>query len=170
MTSTNTVTATLTGWFLPQERVVSVKPAGWIHQNDKNNVLGPTALALGCASAGLDILEAVLLKKPLPFISQVFESLNQELVSCQAAITKAQQHPGQSLAEHLQLRAWAIELAVRCAHAAVTVSRGAANYSHHAAQRVYREALVFTVSGQTTAVMEATLARLVRSSFHQSGN
>jgi len=26
-----------------------------------------------------------------------------------------------------------------------------------AAQRVYREALVFTVSGQTTALMEATL-------------
>jgi alkylation response protein AidB-like acyl-CoA dehydrogenase len=63
--------------------------------------------------------------------------------------------------ERLQLRAWAINLAVRCANAAVTVSSGAANYKNHAAQRVYREALVFTVSGQTTAVMEATLARLV---------
>jgi hypothetical protein len=66
----------------------------------------------------------------------------------------------------LHLRAWAIDLAVRCAHAAVTVSSGAANYSNHAAQRVYREAIVFTVSGQTTAVMEATLNRLVRSEFN----
>jgi alkylation response protein AidB-like acyl-CoA dehydrogenase len=69
----------------------------------------------------------------------------------------------QSWEERLQLRAWAINLAVRCASAAVTVSSGAANYRYHAAQRVYREALVFTVSGQTTAVMEATLARLVHS-------
>jgi len=34
MTSTNTVTATLTGWFYPKS-VVSVKPKGWIQENDK---------------------------------------------------------------------------------------------------------------------------------------
>jgi hypothetical protein len=66
----------------------------------------------------------------------------------------------------VQLRAWAIDLAARIAHAAVTVSSGAANYSHHDAQRVYREALVFTVTGQTRAVMEATLERLTRPSFY----
>ena len=162
MTSTNTVTATLKDWFLSQERVVSVKPAGWIHGNDKQNVLKATSLALGCALAGLDILETAHRTKSLPFITQAFEALDWELTSCRAAITDAQQDHSESLAKRLQLRAWAIDLAVRCAHAAVTVSSGAANYSHHAAQRVYREALVFTVSGQTTALMEATLARLVR--------
>ncbi|MEQ9551278.1 MAG: acyl-CoA dehydrogenase family protein [Coleofasciculus sp. G3-WIS-01] len=65
--------------------------------------------------------------------------------------------------QSLQLRAWAINLAGRCTNAAVTVSSGAANLQSHAAQRVYREAVVFTVSGQTTAVMEATLAQLVYS-------
>lgn len=163
MTSTNTVSATLTNWFLPQEQVVALKAASWIHENDKNSVLRPTALALGCAQAGLDIVEAALVTKPLPFICQAFESLNQELACCQTAIREAKNYSGKSLEERLQIRAWAIDLAVRCAHAAVTVSCGAANYSHHAAQRVYREALVFTVSGQTTAVMEATLSRLVRS-------
>lgn len=163
MTSTNTVSATLTDWFLPQEHVVVVKPAGWIHENDKNNVLRPTGLALGCARAGLDIVEAAFANKPLPFICQAYESLEQELTRCQTAIREAQNHSGKSLTEGLDMRSWAIELAVRCAHAAVTVSSGAANYTHHAAQRVYREALVFTVSGQTTAVMEATLSRLVRS-------
>jgi alkylation response protein AidB-like acyl-CoA dehydrogenase len=163
MTSTNTVTATLTGWFLPEERVVFVKPAGWIHENDKRNVLKSTGLVLGCARAGLDILEAAYCTKPLPFIAQAFESLDRELTECRSAIRQAQQDNTASVAKKLQLRAWVIELAVRCAHAAVTVSSGAANYSHHAAQRVYREALVFTVSGQTTAVMEATLARVRRS-------
>ena len=160
MTSTNTVTATLTSWFLPQERVVSVKPGGWIQENDKKNLLNPTSLALGCAAAGLDILQAAHSTKPLSFIAQAFKTLDRELVDCRAAIRHAQQD--NDLDRRLQLRAWTIDLAVRCAHAAVTVSSGAANYSHHAAQRVYREALVFTVSGQTTALMEATLTRLVR--------
>ncbi|MBD2743839.1 acyl-CoA dehydrogenase family protein [Coleofasciculus sp. FACHB-1120] len=159
MTSTNTVTANLTSWFLPQERVVSVKPAGWIRENDLKNILHQGFFALGCARAGLDILEAAAQTKPNAFISIAFKSLDQELTACSTAI----RHPPKPFADRLQIRAWAIDLAVRCAHAAVTVSSGAANYSHHAAQRVYREALVFTVSGQTTAVMEATLNRLVRS-------
>lgn len=161
MNSTNTVTAQLREWFLPESHIVSVKPVGWIQENDQKNVLRPTALLLGCAKAGLDILEAVSKIKQHPFLKDAFESLNQELIACRSAVRVAQQHPAKSMAERLQIRAWAIDLAVRCAHSAVTVSSGAANYTHHPAQRVYREALVFTVSGQTTAVMEATLRQLV---------
>lgn len=163
MTSTNTVTATLTNWFLPEESVVSIKPRGWIHANDKKNVLNATGLILGCAMAGLDIVQAAYSKREFSFIAQAFESLSQELINCRTAIRQAQQNRNISLDKRLQLRAWAIDLAVRCAHAAVTVSSGAANRGNHAAQRVYREALVFTVTGQTTAVMEATLALVVRS-------
>ena len=162
--STNTVTATLTHWFLAEERVVFVKPAGAIHENDKKNVLHHGFVALGCARAGLDILESAAKTKQLPFLKLASESLNGELIRCQAAMMQALPPNSQSWEERLQLRAWAINLAQRCANAAVTVSSGAANYRYHAAQRVYREALVFAVSGQTTAVMEATLARLVNSS------
>ena len=162
MASTNTVTATLTQWFLPQERVVFVKPAGAIHENDKKNVIHHGFFALGCARAGLDILETTYSKKPLPFLKQAFESLHAEVTHCDEAMMLALSPDSQPWEERVQLRAWAINLALRCANAAVTVSSGAANYKNHAAQRVYREALVFTVSGQTTAVMEATLAQLVR--------
>jgi len=161
MTSTNTVTATLTDWFLPQERVVFIKPAGAIHENDKKNVLHHGFFALGCARAGLDILEAAANTKQLPFLHNAFNFLNTELTCCQVAMMQALPPDSQSWEERLQLRAWAINLALRCASAAVTASSGAANYRYHAAQRVYREALVFTVSGQTTAVMEATLEQLV---------
>ncbi|MBD0361659.1 MAG: acyl-CoA/acyl-ACP dehydrogenase [Coleofasciculus sp. C3-bin4] len=161
--STNTVTATLTDWFLPEEHVVFVKRAGAIHENDKKNVLYHGFSALGCARAGLDILEAAHSSKQLPFLKLAFESLNEEVTRCNAAMIEALPPESQSWEERLQLRAWAINLAVRCANAAVTVSSGAANYRYHAAQRVYREALVFTISGQTTAVMKATLARLVHS-------
>jgi kynurenine formamidase/alkylation response protein AidB-like acyl-CoA dehydrogenase len=161
MISSNTVSATLTRWFLPQERVVFIKPPGWIHESSKNNILRATFLATGCAFAGLDILEAAKENKSLSFINDAFESLLQELTKCRTLIREAQQK-SRGTAERLQIRAWAIDLATRIAHAAVTVSSGTANYMHHPAQRIYREALVFTVTGQTTAVMEATLQRLTR--------
>lgn len=161
MTSTNTVTASLKNWFLPTESVVFLKSAGWIHENDKKNVLRATFLATGCAFAGLDILESVARTKSLSFITNAFDSFQQELRNCRTAVEEAQNNSGLELAERLELRAWAIDLAARIAHAAVTVSSGAAIYSSHDAQRVYREALVFTVTGQTRAVMEATLLRLI---------
>ncbi len=160
MTSTNTVTATMKNWLLPEKSVVSIQPSQWIHENDKKNVLNATGLTLGCAMAGLDIVQAAYSNKKFSFIAQAYETLNQELSNCRSAIRQAQSEYT-SLDKRLELRAWAIDLAVRCAHAGVTVSGGAANYASHAAQRVYREALVFSVSGQTAAVMEATLARLV---------
>lgn len=166
MSSTNTVTATLTDWFLPEDRVVFIKPAGAIHENDQKNVLHHGFHSLGTAKAGLDIIEAVYQAKQLPFIQQAFDALNTELNRCQSAMMTALASDSQTWEERLQLRAWAIHLAQRCATAAVTVSSGAANYRYHAAQRVYREALVFTVSGQTTAVMAATLAQLVNEGDH----
>lgn len=161
MSSTNTVTATLNHWFLAQERVLFVKPIGAIHESDQKNVLHHGFFALGCARAGLDIVEAAYQTKQLSFIKPAFESLNEELTRCQSAMMQVLSPDSQTWDERLQLRAWAINLAQRCASAAVTVSSGAANYRYNAAQRVYREALVFTVSGQTTAVMEATLTRLI---------
>ncbi|HEY9635983.1 MAG TPA: acyl-CoA dehydrogenase family protein [Coleofasciculaceae cyanobacterium] len=161
MASTNTVTATLTHWFLPEERLVFIKPAGAIHESDKRNVLHHGFFALGCARAGLDILEAAAKTKQLPFLSHAFDCLSEELTHCQAAMMQALSPDSHSWEQRLQLRASAINLALRCAQAAVTVSSGSANYKYHPAQRVYQEALMFTVSGQTTAVMEATLAQLL---------
>lgn len=161
MTSTNTVTASFTQWFLPEEKVISIHPVGWIQNNDKTKVLHASFLALGCARAGLDIVETAFQKTELSFIQEVFNALNQELNQCRSIIFEVQKYPNKlNTSEKYQLRAWAIELALRCAHAAVTVSSGAANLSSHSAQRIYREALVFTVSGQTTELMVATLERI----------
>ena len=60
----------------------------------------------------------------------------------------------------LKLRSQGINLAFRCAQAAVITSSGAANNLAHSAG-IYREALVFSVSGQTIDVMAATLKQLV---------
>ena len=161
MNSTSTVSATLNGWFLPKELVVSVKPPGWIHESTRKNLLRATFLPFGCAEAGLDIIRLASEKKSLSFINDALNSLEAELDSCRSAISEAREQEVE-FQQKLRLRAWIIDLATRIAHAAVTVSSGAANYSFHSAQRVYREALVFTVSGQSSEIMEATLARLTR--------
>ncbi|QIZ69555.1 acyl-CoA dehydrogenase [Oxynema aestuarii] len=172
MQSSQTVSAQLESWFLTQDRIVVIRPPGWIHEQDQKNVLNASFFALGCTRAALDIIEAAIHQKQLTFIRQAFEIFDRELRQCRSAIFKAIDKRESSelnawYTQALELRAWAIELANRCAHAAVTVSSGAANSNHHAAGRVYREALVFTVSGQTTAVMEQTLQRLTRSRYYR---
>ncbi len=105
------------------------------------------------------------------FLVESYQSLQQQGDRCRAAIyaalaasnTAADPLDPDVVAQHLTLRGGAIALSGRCAHAAITVSAGAANYLDHPAQRVYREALVFTVSGQTLDVMATTLASLVNS-------
>ncbi|MDJ1182450.1 acyl-CoA dehydrogenase family protein [Roseofilum casamattae] len=163
VTSTNTVSATLNDWFLAEKRVAIVQPPGWIQERDKNNALKFSWFSLGCARAGLDLVENAAKMKQLSFINEAFLSLDRELNRCCQAILEEQNYPVLALEKRLELRARAIDLAVRCAHAAVAVSSGAANTMEHNAQRIYREALVFTVFGQTTAVMEATLSRLISS-------
>ncbi|NEP46263.1 MAG: hypothetical protein F6K35_46520 [Okeania sp. SIO2H7] len=162
MSSTNTVTATVENWFLPEERVVFIKPPNWIHANDENKVLKAAALNLGCAEAAIAIQEIALKIKSLGFIGEAIASFKAEVKRCDRAIWETEENSDLDFAKKLELRAEAIELAVRCATAAVTVSRGAANHTSHAAQRIYREAMVYVVFRQTTAVMEATLAHLRR--------
>lgn len=159
MTSTNTVTAGITEWFMADSEVAFIRPARAIHLSDRRNVLNHSFFAIGCAQAGLDILQITVQSKSHLRIIPALETFTRLLSECRSKIYTAQQqdYPFES---KLSLRTQAIELAVRCAHAAVTVSSGAANSKHHPAQRVYREALVFTVGGQTTAVLEATLDRL----------
>jgi alkylation response protein AidB-like acyl-CoA dehydrogenase len=169
MDSAMTVTADFTNWFVPHADVAFVRAAGWIQNNDMINIALQGHFALGCAQAGLDILQAAAEKRGLSFLKEAYDRLADELVSCKEETAKAQamvredaESSSAVTEKRLTVRAWAIDLAVRCAHAAITASSGAANSLNHPAQRIYREALVYTVSAQTTPIMEATLKRLTR--------
>jgi alkylation response protein AidB-like acyl-CoA dehydrogenase len=164
MTAANTVTADFTDFFVPTERVALIREAGWIQNNDQINIAQQGSFALGCAQAGLDILKRNAEKRNLEFALRAYETLNKELTALREATEKARTNISDETTQaRLELRAWQIELAVRCAHAAVTSSSGAANSLMNPAQRVYREALVFTVSAQTGPVMQATLERIASS-------
>jgi alkylation response protein AidB-like acyl-CoA dehydrogenase len=151
METAQTVTVDLDGFHLASDQIVFVQPPGWAQKNDEVNIALQGFFALGCAHAGVDLLES----EP-----KVAAALRAEVEACQS---RMEQLAVDGEAEtKLKLRAWAIDLSVRCAHAAIAATGGRANSLAHDAQRVYREALVFTVSAQTPAIRCATLDRLVR--------
>jgi hypothetical protein len=75
--------------FLPQERVVFIKPAGAIHENDKKNVLHHGFCFGMCKERDLISLEAAANTKQLPFLHKAFNFLNTELTCCQVAMMEA---------------------------------------------------------------------------------
>ncbi|MEL4895757.1 acyl-CoA dehydrogenase family protein [Crocosphaera sp. Alani8] len=161
MQSTNTVTATFENYFLPTENVVSLAKPGAIHHNDKKVVLYPSFLVLGCAKASLNIIKKTAQTKQLDFIEDAHNKLTKEWYLCQDKIKEKINLKNRSFEEDLKLRVWAINLAQKCSKAALIVSSGAANYQSHPAQRVYKEALVFSVFAQTTDIMQASLEQLL---------
>ncbi|WP_293128825.1 acyl-CoA dehydrogenase family protein [Microcoleus sp. bin38.metabat.b11b12b14.051] len=162
MNSTNTVTATLDNWLLQESEIISIKPVGWIAENDSKNILNFVPATFGCIRAGLDAIAATVAAKNSPVIAAACQKLEQKLDRLKQHFLQSQHS---SKAEQLALRAEAIDLAVRCGHAAVVVSSGAANGTLHPAGRVYREALVYSVSGQTKDVMLSTLDRITNESI-----
>jgi len=156
-----TISATLDSYFVPDEAIIHIRPPDWIHENDSLNLALQSPFALGCAQAGIDIVLAAHKSKPLAGILDAASALQAELDDCRTEAYAAMGDKG-NLERSLRARAWAIELAGRCSHAGVVASSGKGNSMSSDAQRVYREALVFSVSAQTPAILEATLARLIK--------
>jgi alkylation response protein AidB-like acyl-CoA dehydrogenase len=163
MTAAMTVSVTLTNYFLSDANVALIREVGWIQNNDQINIAQQGSFAIGCAQAGLDVLLANAKKRNLCFAEVAYDQLNAELTSLKEATERARLRISEeTVEERLSLRAWQIEMAMRCAHAAVASSSGAANSMSHPAQRILREALVFTVSAQTGPIMDATLRRIAK--------
>ena len=159
--ATNTVSAEINRWYVSPDYLVSINPPATIHHSSQKNILNHGFFALGCAYGGLDVLQDLAESKKLDFLNTSWHVLHQEVMEkermaiafiCDQQITYAQK---------LKLRAETIDLAQRCSLAAVIASSGAANYFHSRAGRIYREALLFSVSGQTTDVMKASLKKLL---------
>lgn len=152
-----TVTAEFEGYRVSASDALFTKEPDWIHANDMLNVSLQGSFALGCAKAGIRLVRKAFEKKGISAVGDAAASLEQEWEAC-----KASQYADVPLEDRVRWRAWAIDLSVRCAHAAVVSQGGSANSTSSDAQRVYREALVFSVSAQTTPILEATLQRLIR--------
>lgn len=160
MESAATVALDLDDLLIPERDFAFTHPAGWIAMSDQINIALQSHFAFGCAQAGIDIVRDEGGKLAKAFLLDAADRLTAELDVLRTATEESAEEG--TVAARLELRAHAIELAVRCAHAAVAASAGAANILGHPAGRVYREALVYTVSAQTLPIMAATVDRLVR--------
>jgi alkylation response protein AidB-like acyl-CoA dehydrogenase len=163
MEAASTVSAQLDGYFLPNNKVAFIQDKDWIKANDAFNITLQGHFSIGCAMAGIDIVRDNGQKRGLAFLVKVADELEREVEDCRQSLIDSQRDFDEATAgDRLKKRAWAITLMMRCAQSAVTSSSGAANTADHPANRVLREAIVFSVSAQTQAIMEATMDRLVR--------
>lgn len=152
--STQTVQAELINWLVPPEEVVGVAPANWIEQRDNHQILRASAAPLGCAWASLQMLA------PVAEAAELWAHFNNRW---QFLYTTIQQELGQlNPTYHAQLRAEAVHLAVRAAQAAIITTGGSALLLNHTVQRLYREAMLYMVTGLNHNLRHALLANLLK--------
>lgn len=165
MNASATVILTLENWFVPKEHWMLESDRETMRRNDRNNVLGPTAMPMGCASASVRLLNQTASRRKLPAIQRAAEAFMGEEAALRAELEAWLLRQGEPNygEEALPIRAWCLDFAVRAAQASITASSGAANLLSHPAQRLLREAIFYTIQAQTQEVMDATLARLERS-------
>ncbi|URR34586.1 acyl-CoA/acyl-ACP dehydrogenase [Thermosynechococcus sp. HN-54] len=150
--STQTVQAEVVNWLVPPEDVVGVSEADWITARDRQQLLRGSAAPMGCAHASLQILAAIPEAKDLYHYfrdrwQQLYARIQGELDDVNPPY-------------HAQLRAAAIHLAVQAAQAALITTGGSALVLNHTVQRLYREAMLYTVSGLNAPLRHALIEEL----------
>ena len=153
MAVTQTVAVDLRGLLIPEADAVEIHSSAWIQENDRIAVALQSPLALGCAQAAFDVL------REQPSGGPTADRLERELAGVREEAYRSMEEKT-DFQRSLSARASAIELMGRAAHAAVVAAAGAGNLMSHPAQRIYREALAFSVLALTPPLQEATLAIL----------
>ncbi len=164
MNASATVEISLNGLFVPEAHILQETDRATMQQNDRKGVLGATPMPLGCTTSSIRVLYQEAETRGLEAAQKAARSFESEWKDVRSQVEYWNDHTED---EHffenaVRVRAWCIELAVRAAHAAVTVSSGSANNLTHPAQRLLREAMFYTIQAQTRDVLEATLERLKR--------
>jgi alkylation response protein AidB-like acyl-CoA dehydrogenase len=164
MNASATVELSFDNRFVPAAHRLSESNRETMRRNDRNGVLGATVMPLGCAAGSLRLLCTVAERRNIPAISRTAAALGREWQETRAEIQEWNGRNGdpEFCAHAVRLRAHVIELGVRIAHAAVAATSGAANNRSNPAQRLFREAMFYTVQAQTFEVMDATLELLER--------
>lgn len=154
MGMSQTVAVKLDQWFLSTEDILIIKPAGSVQKGDRQNVLKHGFYALGCAYGSLDFLQTKLNESQHHLLRIRLDELkNQIIVALETEKT--------NFDEQLALRIKVVAIAQEYAQLALIRSGGAGNILTHPAQRLYREALMFSIFGQTQTIRNATLQTLI---------
>lgn len=166
MNASATVSLTCRNLRVGPERYLKTITREQMARNDLGAILGVTPQPIGVTNAAIHLLRSLAQQRHSAILTEAAEALERELAAVRAAVhawidrTTAEGYKENAL----RIRAWCIELGVRAAHAAVAAAGGSANNREHTAQRLFREAMFYTVIAQTRDVQTATLERLTRRS------
>ena len=161
MAATRTVSVQLNNWFVAEEKALGLRPAGWLRRRDRVNPLSPMGMILGCATGACRVLTESLRRRQITLdrVKPLLEEKTELLETLEMVLDLPESEHDQKIA----LRGRAIAFMNKCTQAAMIASGGAANAMDHPARRVYGEALVFSVSGQTNEGAIASLEALIPS-------
>lgn len=165
MGATETVEVTLDRLFVPTENWVRDSSAEQLAAGDTANLCGNVSPMLGVGLGSTRQLRALAAKKPFPTLLEAAEALEAELSACRArcyTLAHSDRSQPEWKEQALSARAWAIELGVRAAHAAVAAASGGANSLDHPAQRRFREAMFYTLFQQSSEILQGTVRHLAR--------
>lgn len=166
MRGTHTRPLRLDGVLLPRERVVRVEPkAGWL-ERDADRTADASPSAFGLARVAVAELAALAARQVAPSAGRLATALAAECRDVRArayalADEAAAAGGRHRLAERLDTRAHALELAQRAAAALVTQQAGAAMLAGHPAGRFAGEALFLLVQAQTAVTRDASMRRWI---------
>jgi alkylation response protein AidB-like acyl-CoA dehydrogenase len=155
-----TVSLTCRGLRVGPERLVKRSTPAQLAADTLRGALSTTPLSLGAATAAVRLVRA----RSGGALTETADSLEREIAEAREAVDRwsdRAEEPGYE-ENALRVRAWCVELGVRAAYAAVIASGGGANGLEHPAQRLYREAMLYGLTGQTRELQAATLGRLTR--------
>jgi len=149
MQASRTVRLSLDGVSVAADDVLLELPVATWSARDRVATAQPNPAAFGVAATCLRLLDEA---SPATAVA-----LRDEWEDCRARSYAA---PDDDVDRLVGLRAWSLELAVRCAYALVTATGGRAMTLSSPALRLLREASFYAIQAQTPALRAATLARL----------
>lgn len=166
MNATGTVSLQFNKLFVPSDRTLKVISPETMADSDSLAVLSVTSQIFGVTIAALKVLNQLLEKRESPEVRGAISAIEAELHAARTAVEfwRDNSHLQDYYRNALSVRASCIEMGVRAAHCALTASSGGANQRSHTAQRLFREAMFYTLTAQTNDVRHATLDTLAASS------
>lgn len=143
---TRTLSVHVNGLPIAEDAILKQEPPGALERNDSQSVLYQTPLMVGCVRACRKLIRR--LSRVGAFEQAQCETATEELLQrVYAAFEGCTPETGR------QLRAELGDFCVRLARLAVMASGGAGLVRGHPAQRLYREALLYSLMAQTDPIV-----------------
>lgn len=159
MNASATVTLSCSGVEIGPDRFIKVISREQLRKNDQRGMYLVSHLSHGVTQGALRYLRNLMETRGSDAIAGVITRVQarlEEIKRDEAAWVERTEDPGYGEAG-IKVRAASILLSIHAAQAAVMASAGSANGLDHPAQRLYREAMLYSLTAQTRELQGAML-------------